>query len=558
MSVLYLLQFYFEYLGPSGSMSVVSLAHTGSDLLCCSAALLAIGMWATSTHFRGGLCPSISMALTSCLSYSVGASLATTCTMVLLELYKPTFGKKGKNKLADGDIKMPADGYCLYHCFNYQMSDGAAPLTKAYAMRLNRKIRPRISAEAGRMRIAGLLTEADALSKQAARLSQYGSAGYPDEEDFAYFVAEAGFSFAIVQDIVPEPLVYGSELGPVCLTVRRHYVKDGEGHPSPHYDVISYVAPTFKTYEKLGSKLLDGYTDFLCSALCADRTIGTTALTEMLEAEHGVSAAVSTIRYWRGRESIKQHIASMARLQLSDALDTYDVMIDSMGPAVITIDEPIDPSVGANDTDVAAATGDGFITEVAMEGNNIPDSPIVSGEAITIGFVGADGAISDGAITDGVPIDLAAGAMDLSPVGIGAMTDSANGAIAGGALAAGGVIDANISMEPPLAAATGSIKRSPKRARSFYGPNIHPGEAFTSAVAGPAPMAPLPEVKPKDYEEFLQGHLNAHPTITDGKLLKALEDSMHVTCRRQGMRTWLDHHAAIVADPDIADHEEFL
>ena len=36
------------------------------------------------------------------------------------------------------------------------MSDGAAPLTKAYAMRLQRKIRIRISAEAGRMRVAGL------------------------------------------------------------------------------------------------------------------------------------------------------------------------------------------------------------------------------------------------------------------------------------------------------------------------------------------------------------------------------------------------------------------
>ena len=162
------------------------------------------------------------MALTSCLSYSVGASLATTCTMLLLELYKPTFGKKGKNKIVDGDIKMPADDYCLYHCFNYQMSDGAAPLTSTYAMRLNRKIRARITAEAGRMHRAGLSTEADALSKQSARLSEYGSAGYPDEEDFAYFAAEAGISFAIVQDTIPEPLVYGSELGPVCLTVRRH------------------------------------------------------------------------------------------------------------------------------------------------------------------------------------------------------------------------------------------------------------------------------------------------------------------------------------------------
>ncbi len=237
-------------------------------------------------------------------------------------------------------------------------------------MRLRRKIRTRISVEARRMRVAGLSREAAALSKQAARLNELGSAGYPDEEDFPHFAAECG-SFAIVQDAILEPLVYGSELGPVCLTLRRHYVKDGEGHSSPHYDVISYVAPTMQTYEELGSKLLDGYKDFLCSALCADPTMGNTALIGMLEAEHGVSAKVSTIRYWRGRESIKQHIASMARLQLSDALDTYDAMIDSMGPAVITIDEPIDLSVGANDRDDVASTGDGPIAKVDVEANTI-------------------------------------------------------------------------------------------------------------------------------------------------------------------------------------------
>ena len=68
--------------------------------------------------------------------------------------------------------------------------------------------------------VAGLLREADALSTQAARLNEPGSAGYPDEEDFAYFVAEAGFAFAIVQDTIPEPLVYGSDLDPICLTVQ--------------------------------------------------------------------------------------------------------------------------------------------------------------------------------------------------------------------------------------------------------------------------------------------------------------------------------------------------
>ena len=294
---------------------------------------------------------------------------------------KPTFGKKGNNKITDGDIKMPADDYCLYHCFNYAMSNGAAPLTQIYAMRLRRKVRTRIIAEARRKLVAGLSREVDALSKQAARLNEPGSAGYPDEEDFAHFAAEAGFSFAIVQDTIPEPLVYGSELGPVCLTVRRHDVKDGEGHESPHYDVISHLAPTIKTYEELGSKLLDGYKDFLCRALFADPTIGNTALIGMLEAEHGVSAKVSTIKYWRGRESIKQHIASMARVQLSDALDTYDSMIDSMGPDVITIDEPID-------FPAAITIDDG--TPVPIELDTNADDAIATGEVPIGRRIGVD------------------------------------------------------------------------------------------------------------------------------------------------------------------------
>ena len=117
------------------------------------------------------------------------------------------------------------------------MSDGAVPLTRQHAMRLRRRIIESIRREGGRLRREGLSTQADGLSTQAARLNEQGSAGYPDEEDFAYFVAEAGFSFGIVQDTIPEPLVYGSELGPICLTVRRCYVEDGEGHLSPHYDV---------------------------------------------------------------------------------------------------------------------------------------------------------------------------------------------------------------------------------------------------------------------------------------------------------------------------------
>ena len=85
--------------------------------------------------------------------------------MVLLELYAPTFP----------DIKMPADGYCLYHCFNYVGSDGQATLTEDYAIKLQKRIVARI--------------RRDGLSVQGDRLLQLGSAGYPDEPDFAYFAA---------------------------------------------------------------------------------------------------------------------------------------------------------------------------------------------------------------------------------------------------------------------------------------------------------------------------------------------------------------------------------
>ena len=48
-------------------------------------------------------------------------------------------------------------------------------------------------------------------------------------------------------------------------------------------------------------------------------------------------------------------------------------------------------------------------------------------------------------------------------------------------------------------------------------------------------MAPLTKVKPSDYEVFLLGYLNSHPTFGIRKLLKALEDYMHATCRKQSM-----------------------
>ena len=64
---------------------------------------------------------------------------------------------------------------------------------------------------------------------QGERLMQLGAVGYPREPDFKYFAVVAGFSFAIVQDSMPEPLVYGSELGAVGFIVRQQLI---------HYDVI--------------------------------------------------------------------------------------------------------------------------------------------------------------------------------------------------------------------------------------------------------------------------------------------------------------------------------
>jgi len=136
-----------------------------------------------------------------------------------------------------------------------------------------------------------------------------------------------------------------------------------------------------------------------------------------------------------------------------------------------------------------------------------------------------------------VPTDIAAGAMDNYLLAIGDMTDSANG---------------SISIEPPLAADDGSMNRFTKRARPFYGPDIDPDQAFILSSEGAATMgsdtagaptkagatmakqkakrrtidstsmAPLPVVKPIDYEGFLQDYLNKHTTIGDKKLLKAL------------------------------------
>ena len=77
-------------------------------------------------------------------------------------------------------------------------------------------------------------------------------------------------------------------------------------------------------------------------------------------------------------------------------------------------------------------------------------------------------------------------------------------------------------------------------------------------VADNAHGAPLPTVKPEDYEDFLQRYLHVHPSFGYSKLLKVLEGSMHVTCSQRSMRTWFSHHDPVVSEPTIAEHEDFL
>ena len=131
-------------------------------------------------------------------------------------------------------------------------------------------------------------------SEEARRLLEAGEAGYPGEEDFPAIAAVAGFSFSVLQDTIRDELVYASELGPVRLTVRRHYIGDGSGKLSPHFGIVSHDPPLIKVYEELPAFRLDAYRDFLQSCMRADRSIGNTALIGMLEETHGVSAKNGT------------------------------------------------------------------------------------------------------------------------------------------------------------------------------------------------------------------------------------------------------------------------
>ena len=94
---------------------------------------LTINLWWCNFHLPENYCKALSPILIIILGWE--CSWYDLAILTYGEAMKPTFGKKGNNEITDGDIKMPADDYCLYHCLNYAMSNGAAPLTQIYAMR---------------------------------------------------------------------------------------------------------------------------------------------------------------------------------------------------------------------------------------------------------------------------------------------------------------------------------------------------------------------------------------------------------------------------------------
>ena len=93
---------------------------------------------------------------------------------------------------------------------------------------------------------------------------------------------------------------------------------------------------------------------------------------------------------------------------------------------------------------------------------------------------------------------------------------------------------------------------------STTAPSTMPKQKAKKRTIDSTSVAPLPMVKPTDYDDFLQGYLNDHPSFGYRKLLKALEVDMHVTCTRPAMEHWFRDHDPIAAEPTIADHEDFL
>ena len=256
------------------------------------------------------------------------------------------------------------------------------------------------------------------------------------------------------------------------------------------------------------------------------------------------------------------YLPHMGDMPLSAALDAFDAMIGA-----ITIDDtnPVPIELDSIQDNGDAMVGAAIVADGAIEGSAIEVEGTI-GAAISIEqnlATGIGPTISTEAITSTIP-DSAIGDVPIAahgPSADGAITVAQSMVVTTGTSSV--PLEASISSENTITDEPTTTRF--KRPRPFYGPNIEPDTAFTASgtiqrgeVAEDAasmksvastikkraspkrgggdsaskrgrpinstPMAPLPVVKPKDYEEWLQAHLNAHPTIGLTKLFEALEN----------------------------------
>ena len=78
--------------------------------------------------------------------------MAAIAVVLLLELYRPTFGR-------DGDVAMPRDGLCLYHCMTYGMSNGRGYRTRSYAERFRKEVIAKLRGAKKRVRAERLMLD---------------------------------------------------------------------------------------------------------------------------------------------------------------------------------------------------------------------------------------------------------------------------------------------------------------------------------------------------------------------------------------------------------------
>jgi hypothetical protein len=143
-----------------------------------------------------------------------------------------------------GDIKVPADDNCFYHCLNRAIDEEAENHSEEEAKKAASLLKDRI--------VKSLHNSGN--KREATRLMGPGAAGYPDADNFEAIAKELQLPFA-VRDFHYGETYYGDVYGPSKkMIIRHHHVKDGQGHKSPHYDIISYGKPTARNVTKVVSK----------------------------------------------------------------------------------------------------------------------------------------------------------------------------------------------------------------------------------------------------------------------------------------------------------------